>query len=60
MLAITTSLANTQATVCLGDAVCGLDRRNTHLVLGAIAHAAGWHERHHTAHVTGTFTDPGH
>jgi hypothetical protein len=31
--------------VDLGDALCGLDRRNTAHVLRAVAHAAGLHER---------------
>ena len=46
VLALAIGLADGDAhPVDLGDALCSLDRRNTALVLRAVAHAVGVHER---------------
>lgn len=45
--------------VDLGDLAAGLDRRALTLVLAAIAHAAGSHEHHHTAHDPDGVPHPG-
>lgn len=55
ILTVAASLADHDTGVHLGDALTGLDQTNTTLVLHAIAHAAGWHERGTTALVTGAF-----
>lgn len=44
MLEIAASIAADRHPVALGDAVSGIDREHLHLVLAAIAHAAGSHE----------------
>jgi len=57
MLTVATSLASHHPAPRLGDLLSGLDRANVALVLHAIAHTAGWHERGTAALVTGQFPD---
>jgi len=47
------SLAGAARTVPLHDATAGLDETNTTLVLNAIAHRCGWHERATAQLITG-------
>ena len=62
LLRIAASIGSTDATANLGDCLTGLDRPQLHLVLAAVAHAAGSHEHHEiTRHPNGTLalTTPG-
>ena len=56
MLCVAASLAGQDVHRPLGDLLSGLDQTNTAIVLHAIAHTAGWHERDSVALVTGTFS----
>jgi|GEM_PF-5391216 len=57
LLRIAASIGSDDATINLGDCLTGLDRPTLHLVLAAVAHAAGGHEhREVTRHPDGTIT----
>jgi hypothetical protein len=54
VLRLAASLAGSTVSRPLHDATAGLDETNTTLVLNAIAHRCGWHERGTTRLITGT------
>src|SRR5215218_2500763 len=54
VLRLAASLAGSTVNRPLHDATAGLDETNTTLVLNAIAHRCGWHERGTTQLITGT------
>lgn len=54
ILAAAVSLAGEEVSAYdLGNLVPGLDTTNVTLLLDAVAHAAGWHQRHMEATITG-------
>src|SRR3954468_1848757 len=53
VLRLAASLAGATTSRPLHDATAGLDETNTALVLNAIAHRCGWHERGTTQLITG-------
>ena len=55
MLRVAVGLAGQEVPESLGDLLSGLDQANIAIVLDAVAHAAGWHERGTVAFVTGGF-----
>lgn len=56
ILAAAVSLAGEEVRAYdLGNLVTGLDTTNVTLLLDAVAHAAGWHQRHMDATITGRF-----
>ncbi|HEY8722185.1 hypothetical protein [Pengzhenrongella sp.] len=55
MLRIAISIAGREIYRPLGDLLSGLDAANITIVLNAIAHTAGWHERGTVALITGGF-----
>lgn len=56
ILRLAASLAGAQVAGSLRDLTVNLDDTNAALVLDALAHRYGWHERGRTQLVTGTFT----
>jgi hypothetical protein len=54
VLRLAASLAGATVSRPLHDATAGLDETNTTLLLNAIAHRCGWHERGITQVITGT------
>lgn len=44
--------------VDLGETLCGIDDHNRTVILDAVAHCGGWHERQLTGTVDGTWTNP--
>lgn len=56
MLRVAVDLAGQVFHESLGDLLTGLDQANIAIVLDAVAHAAGWHERGVVVLVTGGFT----
>jgi len=55
VLRLAASLAGTAISVPLRDATKGLDETNAALVLDAVAHRCGWHERGTARLITGRF-----
>lgn len=56
-LNVATSLAGHHLAPSLGDLLTAVDMSNVAMVLHAIAHTAGWHERGTAALITGEFPD---
>jgi hypothetical protein len=57
MLAIAASLLGADLGSPLSEVLHGLDDANANLVLNAVAHSLGWHERSTAAAITGRFPD---
>jgi hypothetical protein len=55
MLRLAISLASHRQPVALAAELAGLDDANIRLVMTAIGHAAGWHDRGITALIDGRF-----
>jgi hypothetical protein len=58
VLRLAASLAGATTSTPLRDLTGGLDDTNSALVLNALAHRYGWHQRGRVCLVTGTFTAP--
>ena len=59
VLRLAASLAGSTVSRPLHDATAGLDETNTTLVLNAIAHRCGWHERGTSRLINGTLGESG-